>query len=69
MQPLCQISKKLYGKSTPCNNLSTVLRDKNKPYRFPPCCGVNRSQKSHYKYSLTFDNLHQNALPGIPVPQ
>ena len=28
MQPLCQISKKLYGKSTPCNNLSTALRHK-----------------------------------------
>jgi hypothetical protein len=27
MQPLCQISKKLYGKSKPCNNLSTVPRD------------------------------------------
>ena len=26
MQPLCQISKKLYGKSKPCNNLSTALR-------------------------------------------
>ena len=26
MQPLCQISKKLYGKSTPCNNLRTALR-------------------------------------------
>ena len=34
MQPLCQISKKLYGKSTPCNNLSTALRHKNKPYRY-----------------------------------
>ena len=45
MQPLCQISKKLYGKSTPCNNLSTAPRHQNKPYRYPPCCGVNRSQK------------------------
>ena len=27
MQPLCQISKKLYGKSTPYYNLSTALRD------------------------------------------
>ena len=27
MQPLCQISKKVYGKSKPCNNLSTELRD------------------------------------------
>ena len=26
MQPLCQISKKLYGKSKPCNNLRTALR-------------------------------------------
>ena len=26
MQPLCQISKKLYGKSIPCNNLSTALK-------------------------------------------
>jgi hypothetical protein len=25
MQPLCQISKKLYSESTPCDNLSTVL--------------------------------------------
>ena len=28
MQLLCQISKKLYGKSTPCNNLSTAFRHK-----------------------------------------
>ena len=69
MQPLCQISKNLYRKSTPCNNLSTALRQQNKPYRYLPCCVVNRSQKQHYKYSLTFDELHQNALPGIPVPQ
>ena len=27
MQPLCQISKNLNGKSKPCNNLSTALRD------------------------------------------
>ena len=26
LQPLCQISKKLYGKSKPCNNLRTALR-------------------------------------------
>ena len=26
MQPLCQISKKLYGKSKPCNNLRMALR-------------------------------------------
>ena len=25
--------------------------------------GVNRNQKYHSKYSLTFDDLHQNALP------
>ena len=31
MQPLCQISKKLYGKSTPCNNLNTALRDQSSP--------------------------------------
>ena len=29
IQPLCQISKKLYRKSTPCNNLSTALRQQN----------------------------------------
>ena len=27
MQPLYHISKKLYGKSKPCNNLSTAHRD------------------------------------------
>jgi hypothetical protein len=73
MQPLCQISKKLYGKTTPCNNLSLDLsldlRDQIKPNRYPSCSGVNGSQKSHYKSSLTFDDLHQNALPGIPVAQ
>ena len=57
------------GKSTPCNNPSTALGHKNKPYRYPPCCGVSKSQKQRYKYSLTFDDLHQNVLPGIPVPQ
>ena len=31
IQPLCQISKKLYSESTPWNNLSTALRDQNKP--------------------------------------
>ena len=29
MQPLCQISKKLYGKSKPCNNLSTAFRQQS----------------------------------------
>jgi hypothetical protein len=37
--------------------------------RYPQYCVVNISQKLHYKYSLTFDDLHQNALPGIPVPE
>ena len=43
MQPLSHISKKLYQKSTPCNNLSTGLRQQNKPYRYPPCCEVRNS--------------------------
>ena len=58
-----------FKKSTPCNNLSTAIRQQNKPNRYPPCCGVIRSQKKPDKYSLTFDDHHQNALPGIPVPQ
>ena len=37
--------KPLRKNNTPCNNLSTALRQQNKPYRYPPCCGVNRSQK------------------------
>ena len=37
--------KKALPKNTPCNNLSTALRQQNKPNRYPPCCGVNRSQK------------------------
>ena len=29
MQLMCQISKKLYGKSKPCNNLSTAFRQQS----------------------------------------
>ena len=31
--------------------------------------GVNRNQKIHDKCFLTFDELHQNAVLGIPGPQ
>ena len=65
MQPLCQILKKLYVKSTPCNN----LRRRSYLTTFLRHVGVNRNTKLHQKYSLTFDYLHQNALQGILVPQ
>ena len=60
MQPLCQISKKLYRKSTPCNYLSTALRQQNKPYRYPPCCGVNKVRNSiiNIHLPLIFIRLH-----------
>jgi hypothetical protein len=45
MQLLCQISKKLYGKSTIFNNLRTAFSHKSKPYSYPPNCGVNKSHK------------------------
>ena len=66
MQPLCQISKKLYGKSKPCNNLR---RRSEKLSQISHHVVVNINHKLHAKYSLTFDDLHQNALPGIPGPQ
>ena len=46
MQPLCQISKKLYGKRKPCNILSTSLRRQMNPKRYPPYCGVNNVRNS-----------------------
>ena len=35
MQPLCQISKKPYGKSTIFNNLRTAFSHKSKPLSYP----------------------------------
>ena len=59
MQPLCLISKKLYGISKPCNNLRRRSEVKNHNSRYD---GVNINEKLHDKYSLTFDDLHQKAL-------
>jgi hypothetical protein len=43
--------KKVKGESTLCNNLNTAFSNNNQ-YRNPPCCGANKRQKWHYKYSL-----------------
>ena len=66
MQPLCQISKIKYEKSKPCNNLRRRSEQSSQNSRHVV---VNINHKCHAKYSLTFDDLHQNALQGIPGPQ
>ena len=52
MQPLCEISKKLYGKSKPCNNLSTALR-RIKPNRYLPCWSQQKSR------GFYLDKIHE----------
>ena len=66
MQPQCQISKKQYGKSKPCNNLSMELRAQTAMLH------SHVAQSTLVRNSIInihFDDLHRNALPGIPVPQ
>ena len=69
MQPPCQISKKLYGKSKPCNHLSTALRDPTSQKDIRHIVQSTEVRNNIINIHLPFDDLHQNALPGIPVPQ
>ena len=61
MQPLRQIKKKA--------NHAIIREGAQKINQMTRHVGVNRYEKEKSKYSLTFDDLHQNALQGILVPE
>ena len=52
-----------------CDYVRSAPRHRKTYSHFPKKERCHKSQKLHDKYSLTLDDLQQNALPGIPVPQ
>ena len=58
--------KKTLLKKQTCNNLRLGSEQSSQNSRHVV---VNINHKLHAKYSPTFDDLHQNALHGIPGPQ
>ena len=69
IQPPCQISKILYGKSIPCDYLRTALSTQNITNSNQPSKGVTKVRNGDFKMNhLSFD-LHMVALTRLPVTQ
>ena len=66
IQPLCQISKRLYGESKPCDYLRTAPSTQMHNKSFSTRELRHESQKQRYNICLTFEDLLL-ALQKVPV--
>ena len=69
IQPLCQISKRLYGESILCDYLRTAPHLQKHTNILQPSKGITNVRNSDKMNHIPFEDLHMVAVTRDPVTQ